>query len=514
LLRTSEPTEVVLDAREVSYSDSGAYRDIIAFLQEAERLGARTVLLPGPALRRLAALRGERLREEGGLMAEGSGPVDKFKETGDQTPSPAEGAERTAPFEVDLDFERRCIEAELGEVPEPGMGGPLEFRPLKEQSSGKKTEERKKEKAFPVVFLPEDDALRCPVEPAHNEEPEQPEAQPAPPDSEKPSEYSENSFLREALRAVAENKELRSAREHLTDKLAQSEARSEKLAAELKRLKERWHLCEPFTALSPLRETLTEWQAIEESLAELVFMVRTGAALPTGHVRRALRKVAALADQGPLAAYGPVFPPQKDSARVEAVLGLCAALACEAGFDPAARSEILFTAFMSELCVPVDGEPHQVEAFCTYLAGVWNAVFPESRTEKEQIEKRLHFVRPVRKLVELVSEGADPASALNETARLAEKRELRSVSLLRKTLGMWPRGTSLRLSDGTIAQVIGPVPGGILLSVCAIERDGEVLPVPPLPILVREPFGGDVVGVVRLPCEVKEKRKRFKEFVS
>ena len=219
-----------------------------------------------------------------------------------------------------------------------------------------------------------------------------------------------------------------------------------------------------------------------------------------------LSSIVSLAERGPLAVYAPVFPPQALSDCTECVLALSAALARISGLKSIQSQELLFVALMADFCLDNEAGQEKQEEFVTFLQSIWQTLFPGREGEKELITEYVELVKPIRSLVKKIAEdGLNPAAALNYLATSAKGPQFTVVKKLRELLGFWPRGTRVKCSDGSIAQVVGPVPGGLLLMVQGIQWGGTIRHLIPMPIVIQKPFEGEITGVYE---EVKEAARR------
>jgi hypothetical protein len=308
------------------------------------------------------------------------------------------------------------------------------------------------------------------------------------------------------LHALLENDELRRERESRSRRIAQLEAERDRLAAQVRALEQDRAAHEDSPAweeLSTLEHGESVWRWLAPRLKELAFTFRTTMRLAPGTLSELIGKLAELAGVSPLAAYAPVFPPRnpEDADRLAPTLGLAAALGAYRGLPREERERLLLVTFFASFFL---ARPEQTGPFACQLEQRLRALPGVPAVARDEIEKWLELVRPVTRFVTLVvadgREIPDAVAALSAEDGLAGREPLR---LFLSAFGVWPRGSWLRLSDGTIAYVAAHTPAGLLVIRSWAQEEGSVRFLPPTPLLVGKGTACQALGPVRFSSPKK-----------
>jgi hypothetical protein len=184
-------------------------------------------------------------------------------------------------------------------------------------------------------------------------------------------------------------------------------------------------------------------------------------------------------------------------------MGLLAALAAANDWPREEQERFLLVCFFAVL-FPAEAEgaggdasfPAQLQRRLRELAG-------DKEIVSTEIEGYLAFSRPARQFVTYaVAERLaipDAVASLTADPELAGRAPLAAFV---RAFGVWPRGSYLRLSDGSIGCVLAPAQGGVIVIRMLCDQKGVFSFLPPAILVAGPGEDCDVVGPVRFPERV------------
>ncbi len=251
-------------------------------------------------------------------------------------------------------------------------------------------------------------------------------------------------------------------------------------------------------ALEALRASETAWEKTRPQVAALVEAFRRELRLAPDLLGAALSTLARTAEASALSAYAAVLPPCGEEAPLCAALGMSAAMLASQGVRGAELEDALFVALLASLYDIDSAEPERQAEFVAQCETALRGLRPTAGPMGEHVRRALAFTRPVRAFVRLVAdEGCELPEAIGALVTRAGGEGVRAFLAL---FGTCPRGSWVRLTDGTLAQVAAPLDDGLLVVRLLAERDTGLAPVPPTPLRVGQGRLYDVVSPVRSPA--------------
>ena len=487
-VRENLPVEVVLDVHALAQVDDAAFgrlRDVIAALC---RYVPSVVLKGGTAVGRLLDLRGagsgSEAPAEGGASAP---PLDT------RIPQAASGADAPEDmFIVDLDMERLCLPNEpaqaeteafskveftreggpvlVATMPDAAISGAAEIlrEPLPVRNSGAET---------PPPFEMDFKALCALLAPVKPE---------APPPDEAPA----------SAQAAPAIEEMPAAAPPSVPPAGEAEDRAG--AAERTAACGARRPASPDAAIEALRRGDEAWEMLRPRLAALARGFRSAHRLAPEALGPALSALARCAEAAPLAAYGPVFPPSGDEARLCAAAGMSAAVGASIGFRGAELEDVILAALLAVLLDIDTAAPERREECVAACEAVARGLRPADGPAGGAIERALAWTRPARTFARLIAEERrEMPEAIDALVTREQGEELRAFLAV---LGTHPRGAWLRLTDGTIAQAVAPLEDGLMAVRLFAEGASGLAPAPPAPLRAGRNERCDVAGFVRAPA--------------
>ena len=490
VLRRELPGSITLDTSAVSFLDSAAYGHLRRLQKKLSALIPAVSITPGTALATLCHLRGEGQPDSRAVEPEEVQPAapDQPKPSPTRIGRPPHSEGDT--FVVDLDFERQCLAAEA--VAEPADTAepyrPLEFTRSATRGSAPAPGPEAASDRLSLKEL----SLISETSPAEDLAAT---ASPLAPCTDKDTLGLSDSLKDRMLNALLEKDELRRVSDGYRESLHRLREERDQLLAQTQSLGSAGESTDALREFMAIGEGEKVWRQIKPVLDEIIFGVRGNARISPGKVLKIVSQLTTLADKAPLAAYGPVFPPDGEEGRLAASLGLQSAVAATAGLSPEDTKRYLLVCFFAEIFLSDTQGPGE---FAQDLAVRLREFLRDSDGAREKIERDLALSLPVRRfLARVATRSEDVAGAVASLADDVDLAGREPLRLFLRAFGVWPRGSWLRLSDNSIAWVAAPTDGGLVLIRLVKEKSGMLRLVSPVPIVVEKGGENEILGPVR-----------------
>lgn len=301
----------------------------------------------------------------------------------------------------------------------------------------------------------------------------------------------------EALRA--ENERLQSTLQSVEHRCRQADARVQELENRVARHEDAGE--HPLAAAwDDLAWGRRAWEALLPCVQQMNRAYQREGRLDPGKLLAVADGLLAMAKRSALAVYGPVLPFQSEDQRLPASLGMAAALARSLDLPDDRFRQCMVVCLLAEwyqIMAPREGELAQ---FVSLASDKLDRLDGIGRATAGDIRGFVQWSNPARIFLQgLLQESMEVQAGLKYLVHHQADIGTAPVQRFFRTFGRWPRGSWVRLTNGTMGYVTLPLDAQVgVISMCAATENALRF-IPPRLLLAGQGLPLDVIGSVSCP---------------
>ncbi len=261
----------------------------------------------------------------------------------------------------------------------------------------------------------------------------------------------------------------------------------------------------PLNAFAELSRGEAVWRKLHSGIGDIEASFQKEMRINPELLFPLLKELAVLSRQGALAVYGPVFPPEHGVSPAATVLGMAAAVSVSLGLNRDATIRFLFVSLMAHLYrISMRGAMSE-RAFADQMAKKLREIGCRESGLESRVLEYIAVSHPVRLFASMLFEmKRNVNKALDMFVNARDSVDPAAYRAFMNTFGVWPRGCTVRLTDGSIGSVFAPFEHDIVVIRSWRRHGGALYKTPLTPLAAGRNRDLDVVG----PVMLAEKREQ------